>query len=382
MPEPRTASVTSAHDWFASHIADDAPPVLVNQQPPEADDDVDAEAYHRDSATTTEPAEPAAADTQAQPATQVTGPVTGLSHPGIHQLDDPDPAPSDANSRARRVLWVAGVGVVILATAIVVALSMFGGGPPPPVQPVHHALQPITPAAQSTPNPPAPQQDQAVPYTPGSTSCTPTGGSGQPPVSRSPLALTDTATDSAWVCGRGPQESLTNGQILHVQFTCNASQPQSACSYELNSLSVTPGWVAKTPGGKDEWLQHRVVRKLQVNFFNGNQPAGEPYFLDTHDVHGPVPATLPAKVLASRADVIILYTERPPAGPPASADPNTATSGAPSAPDGLATTILGQPDSGPAASDAPAEASADTTTTAADATFAMSQLEFFGHSPN
>ena len=31
MTETRTAHVVSARDWLAEHIADDAPPVLVNQ---------------------------------------------------------------------------------------------------------------------------------------------------------------------------------------------------------------------------------------------------------------------------------------------------------------------------------------------------------------
>jgi hypothetical protein len=174
---------------------------------------------------------------------------------------------------------------------------------------------------------------------------------------------------------------LLDGQILHVQFTCNAAQPQSACSYVLNSLSVTPGWVAKTLGGKDEWLQHRVVRKLQFNFFNGNQLAADPYFLDSQDIHGPVSATLPSKVLASRVDVIILHTERPPAGPSPSTDPNAPATGDPAGPGGLTSTVLGQPNSG-STSDAPAEPSTDAGTDAVDATFAMSQLQFFGHAPN
>ena len=280
-------------------------------------------------------------------------------------------------------MWLLVGAVVILAVAIVAAFSLFGGGPPPASHPAHRTLEPIEGAAPTTPNLPVPPQDQAVPYAADTKSCTPTGGSGQQSVARSPQALTDSASDSAWVCGRGPQESFVDGQILHVQFTCNAAQPQSACSYVLNSLSVTPGWVAKTPGGKDEWLQHRVVARLQFNFFNGNQLAAEPYFLDTHDVHGPVPATLPSKVLASRVDVIILHTERPPAGPSPSADPTAPSTGDPAGPGGLPSTVLGLPNSGgPAASDAPAESSTDAGTAAVDATFAMSQLQFFGHSPN
>ena len=39
-----------------------------------------------------------------------------------------------------------------------------------------------------------------------------------------------------------------------MKFVCGRSRPDSTCSYVLNSVSVTPGWVAKTVGGKDEWL--------------------------------------------------------------------------------------------------------------------------------
>ncbi len=61
----------------------------------------------------------------------------------------------------------------------------------------------------------------------------------------------------------------------------------------------------------------RVVTRLQFNFYNGDQLAADPFFVDTHSVHGPVPATLPGKILVSRVDVIILHTERPPASPAA-----------------------------------------------------------------
>jgi hypothetical protein len=112
------------------------------------------------------------------------------------------------------------------------------------------------------------------------------------------------------VCGRGPQERLIDGQVLHAQFTCDPSRPESACSYMLNAVLVTPGWVAKAHGGKGEWLQHRVVTRLEFNFFNGSQLAADPFFVDTHSIHGPVPATLSGKILASRVDVIILHTGR------------------------------------------------------------------------
>ena len=369
--------MVSARDWLAEHIADDAPPVLVTQPSTAAAEDCDEPDF----------VDQGAPDETAPPlqACAVVGDAaapSALRGEPVHNLDDPpDPSAGDVNSGAKRAMWLLVGAVVILAVAIVGAFTLFGGGPPPPPSPTHRAMEPIVAAAPSTANLPVPQQDQAVSFPADTKSCSPTAGSGQQSVARSPQALTDSTSDSAWVCGRGPQESLLDGQILHVQFTCNAAQPQSACSYVLNSLSVTPGWVAKTPGGKDEWLQHRVARKLQFNFFNGNQLAADPFFLDTHDVHGPVSATLPSKVLASRVDVIMLHTERPPAGPSPSADPSVPTTGDPAGPGGLSSTVLGQPSSGPT-SDAPAEPSGDAGTDAVDATFAMSQLQFFGHSPN
>jgi hypothetical protein len=375
--DTHTTSVVSARDWLAEHIADDAPPVRVN---------------HPDTAVrTAAAAEPGSADqvapaeaTPLLPASAVlddaTAPSALRGNPVPHRDDTPDTPTGDVNSGAKRAMWLLVGAVVILAVVIIGTFSLFGGGPAP-TPPAQRTVEPVAAAAPTTPNLPVPQQDQAVSFTAGTKSCSPTGGSGQQSVARSPLALTDNTRDSAWVCGRGPQESLLDGQILHVQFTCTAAQPQSACSYVTNSLSVTPGWVAKTPDGKDEWLQHRVVRKLQFNFFNGNQLVADPYFLDTHDIHGPVSASLPSKVLASRVDVIVLHTERPPAGPAPAADPNGPTAGDAAGPGAVTSTVLGQNNSGPAA-DAPAEPSADAGTDAVDATFAMSQLQFFGHSPN
>jgi hypothetical protein len=215
-----------------------------------------------------------------------------------------------------------------------------------------------------------------VPFTAPTDSCTPAGGSAEQSAVRSPQALSDTGADSAWVCGRGPQESLLDGQILHVRFACDATRPVLACSYMLNAVSVTPGWVAKTAAGKDDWLGHRVVRRLQFNFFDGNQLAADPLFVDTHGVHGPVTTALPGKILVSRVDVIILHTERPPATPPVTAAPGHE-------PDAVAGAGV-DPAPGSVASDPGAPPSAKSTagSDAVDATFAMSQLQFLGHVPD
>ena len=377
MADTHADPVVSARDWLAEHLAEDAAPVRVNQPGPAARA---ASAPESGSADQVAPAgtTPLSASAVLDDA---TAPSALRGDPVPHRDDTPDPSTGDVDSGAKRAMWLLVGAVAITAVAIVGAFSLFGGGPAPPAHPAHRSVEPIVAAAPTPSNLPVPQQDLAVSFTAGTKSCSPTAGSGQQSAARSPLALTDATSDSAWVCGRGPQESLLDGQILHVQFTCAAAQSESACSYVMNSLSVTPGWVAKTPGGKDEWRQHRVVRKLQFNFFNGNQLVADPYFLDTQDIHGPVSASLPSKVLASRVDVIILHTERPPVRPAPSADPNAPATSDGAGPGGLTSTVLGQNNSGPA-SDASAEPSPDAGTDAVDATFAMSQLQFFGHSPN
>ena len=149
----------------------------------------------------------------------------------------------------------------------------------------------------------------------------------------------------------------------------------------LNSVSVTPGWVAKTPGGKDEWLQHRVVTRLQFNFFNGNELVADPFFVDTHSIHGPVSATLPAEGpgLPRRGDH---PAHRAAAGLAAAddqrAEPRTRRRRAGSRPAGWWTRWWAAPRTG---RHAPADPVGGATSDPVDATFAMSQLQFFGHAP-
>ena len=273
------------------------------------------------------------------------------------ELDvEPAAAPVDADAGAKRVgLWLCA-GAVVVAALMIVAFAVFGGGPDPEPSQQHQGMvvPPGFSAVPTTSALSAPPAEAAAPFTAATAGCG--------PGSTSPQALTDTSTDTAWVCARGSQESFLDGQVLHVRFTCEQSRPESACSYMLTSVSVTPGWVAKTVGGKDQWLAHRVVTRLQFNFFNGNQLAADPFFVDTNSVHGPVTATLPTRVLASRVDVLVLHTGRPPAAP------------LPTATDGASATET------PVTTETSSDASASTDPV--DATFAMSQLQFLGHEPS
>ena len=206
----------------------------------------------------------------------------------------------------------------------------------------------------------APAPDQAIPFTASAPGCR--GGS------TSAQALSDTGGDAAWVCVRGTPDEQVDGQVLHIDFSCDAARPASACSYLVNSVSVTPGAVGKTLGGQDDWLAHRVVSRLQYNFYNGNDLA-EILTQDTGAVHGPVAAPLRRPVLASHVVVLVLQTSRPPVSPLPTTSP-------PADPDGAAP----QPESvDPGQPTAPASASA--VSDPVDATFAVAAMQFFGHQP-
>jgi hypothetical protein len=312
-------------------------------------------------------AEPSAAP-HTETLTVDTDIADGASDPGNHAspsrvgdetvvlADAPPPdEPRDVNAGAKKTAIVLGAGLALAVAVIVTALVSFNGTAAPP------GPRPAPVAASAAPVPitaaPPPDQDQAVPFT-ASANC--------PPGSTSAQALADTTSDSAWVCVRGGQGAAVDGQVLRIDL---------GRSYVLSAVSVTPGWVAKTPGGKDEWLQHRVVTRLQYLF---NDVDNSIFTQDAGNTHGPVTTPLPKKVLASRITVVVLQTARPLASPmpadgvaPAHAGFGDSMLGpdiAPISPDGTATSEpapLGEQDPDPA-----------------DATFAMSALKFFGHEPN
>ena len=279
---------------------------------------------------------------------------------GVANLDAPADGPASRNERTPNANAGAAKAAIVLVaasavamTAIVATLVGFGNfaSPSPPPQPVAAATV-VTPSG--APAAPPVGEDQAIPFT-ASANC--------PAGSTSAQALTDTGTDSAWVCVRGG----VDGQVLHVEF---------GRAYVLNAVSVTPGWVAKTPGGKDEWLQHRVVTRVQY-IFNDSERTIVTH--DTGNTHGAVVLPL-NKILASRVTVIVLHTSRPPAEPaptespsivarPGFVDSMLGAGGAPLAPDATQTF---EPV-------APGEQGGGDPV---DATFAISGLKFLGHQPN
>ncbi|MCV7231820.1 hypothetical protein BST20_06610 [Mycobacterium branderi] len=281
------------------------------------------------------------------------------------ELDRPDSAspqprtdqPDDVNAGAKKTAWILGAAVAAAAMAITAGLVTFSDHPasPPPLP----SVAPPAPAVPASTGTTAPTRDQAIPFTASAPGC-PTAGS------TPAQALTDTTTDSAWVCVRGIPGAEVDGQVLYIDF---------GKTYKVSAISVTPGWIAKTPGGKDEWLAHRVVSRLQYNFNDDDHTI---FVQDTGNVHGPVTNPLNRPILASRVTVIVRQTSRPPAGPATSSSP------VPAEQPGFVDSVLG-------AGAAPAPADSTTTTGPAapaeqpgdpvDYTFAVSAMKFLGYQP-
>lgn len=278
---------------------------------------------------------------------------TDLDGSTAQEQSAPDPA---VNAGAKKAAIGMGAGVLVAAVAIVSTMLSFNSedSQPDSAAPEPSAVSAPSPVA-STP-PPVVTPDQAIRYT-ASADC--------PAGSTSAQSLTESAVDSAWVCVRGPQGARVDGQVLRIDF---------GRSHVVSAVAVTPGWVAKTPGGQDEWLQHRVVSRLQYVFNDDNRTV---FTQDTGNAHGPVTTPLPRTVLASAVTVTILQTSRPPASPLPTVDPHGVA--------GFGDSVLGDggvplPDDASAAA-APWPTGAESPDPV-DATFAMSSLKFFGHEPS
>jgi hypothetical protein len=291
----------------------------------------------------------------------VDGGVDGVE--GAVDIATDEAAPvTDVNGGAKRTAVWLGIGVVAASAAIVAGFVSCGRGShvPPPAPAASPSPAASVSAAPRT-SAAVPVADGAIPFTANAPGCK--GGS------NSAQSLTETAGDVAWVCVRGTPDEQADGQVLHIDFTCDAARPAPACSYLVNSVSVTPGSVAKTTGDHDDWLAHRVVNRLQYNFYNGDELA-EILTQDTGNVHGPVTAALRHPVLSSRVVVIILQTSRPPASPL----PGTNPTGADSQP--------GSADPATAAEQSTASLSPSPLSDPVDATFAVAALQFYGHQPS
>lgn len=283
--------------------------------------------------------------------------------------DDPSTGPVNLDSELdgdqrparfdHKLLWgFGGVVAAAVVAALVGSVAFYSHDTPEPTRAGGSLSEPQAVAvakASSSPAPAAgPGVDRPLPYTADAqNSC----AEGSTPAQ----TMSGMDPHNAFVCVRAGGD----GQVITIDL---------GRTYVLTAFSLTPGWVGQDASGVSQWSQHRVVSIVQWRF--PDDPSIPPVMQNTQNVHGE--AVQPIKrVLASRIQMLIRYTSRPPADPVA---PPT------SAPGNGLTSVFG--DSAPSVAPHPSAAYPTGAATAAsssdgsdpvDATFAISALKIIGH---
>ena len=171
----------------------------------------------------------------------------------------------------------------------------------------------------------------------------------------------------AWVCVRNGAD----GQVLQIEL----GRPMV-----VTAISITPGWVGADATGADQWLQHRVLTRVQWILFNGgDNPTVVAH--KTGNVRGEAVQPMPnGGVLASKITMIVQQTSRAPAdtGPATSAasPPRPADQRHPRRSAGHR-----RPRQRRARPPSARRSARQTPTDPADNTFAVSAIKILGHPP-
>lgn len=296
-------------------------------------------------------------------------PTTELAPFGAEEApgdgDDETPATPPRFSKPVVIGFLGAVGVVTIGVAAaMVGMQSSSTQPAPSAAPASSVS-----AVPAPPPPPAaapvndPSQDVPIPFQ-ASSPC-PQAGSG----SAQNVASDDPTR--AWVCMRD-----SDGQVM----TLDLGKPMKVTAIEL-----TPGWVGTDASGADQWMQHRVVTRVQWILINGADRTVVTQ--DTKNAHGPVPQAMPSNgpdqgVLASQIQMVIQQTSRPPADSPSPAHGDLGTN--PSTDGGLLPGILGAPlgsDPSTAPSQDPNFGTPETGSDPVDNTVAISSIKILGHPP-
>ena len=288
-----------------------------------------------------------------------TEPVT-LGAPGDALPDEP---PAEAANRApprfNKSVAIGFVAATAVATIAVTATLLGMRSSPQPADETAMPTTQISIAAPPTVQPSADGQDGPIPFT-ATAWCPPGSTAAQTVAGHDPT--------QAWVCVRNG----VDGQTLDIDL---------GRTTVVTALSITPGWVGADATGTDQWLQHRVITRVQWNLFNGNEPATV-VAQNTANVRGEAVQPMPnGGVLASRITMIVQQTSRAPA------DTAPTTTGAPG-PGPLLDDVLGAP-LGPPTTPIPDPGlppipglpGQQGQTDPADNTFAVSSIKVIGHPP-
>lgn len=349
-PGPPTSSDSAAH--ADPDIPAAGPPDPAMTDPASGDDPIDLDAAELD---------PAASDDHPdQPG--VDDPAEDGAPTGASQTAGDDPSQTSASQTSahpprynKAIVGGFIVATVIATLAVSGALLAMRAGPH--TADGDHSSRPSTrlsviSAPTTSAVAPGGGQDSPIPYTATAVGCLPGSTTAQSVAGSDPT--------QAWVCVHGG----TVGQYLVLEL---------GRTTVITAVSITPGWVGANTSGADQWLQHRVLTRVQWSF---NDTPPTVVSQETRSVHGEAPQPIPGRgVLASRIIVLIQDTGRAPADAPS-------TASTPPRPGGLFGDVLGTPApaSAPPSTAAAPSMPADQTDPA-DNTFAVSAVKIFGHPP-
>lgn len=275
--------------------------------------------------------------------------------------DNEDRGAGGIEHRAKRrfdpgVAWAfAGIAAVAVVVTLIAAV-VFYSGDNAPASPVRSSLADPQAVAVAKPAPPTDSTgvlsgDRPLPYAADAADSCPAG-------STSAQTMSGADPRNAFVCVRNGLD----GQVINIDL---------GKTYVITALSLTPGWVGLDASGVSQWTQHRVITTVQYRFNDTDRTL---ITQDTKNVHGE--AVQPVKrVLASKIQMLIRQTSRPPA------EPATGSPGTDSGAGGGLTSVFGQdaPIPGSSSPDAVFGSAAAQNSDPVDATFAISGLKIIGH---
>lgn len=281
-------------------------------------------------------------------------PITGLGELTATTADSSQPDQDVGGVRPAKLDRKVVVRFGGLAVGIVISLlgaMLLYGGDKSASRSNRDVTEPAVAGTTAAPTPVAAESvgaDGLLPFT-ASANC--------PAGSTSAQTLSGEDPTNAFVCVR----DLVDGQVIRLDLSK---------TFVITAISITPGWVGKDSSGQSQWMQHRVVTKVQYVF---NDTDHTIVVQDTGNVHGE--AVQPIKhVLASKITMLIRQTSRPPAETTSPAP----TPGLGPLGDGLFSAPSTTPTSEPALPPLPG-LGVQTTTDAVDSTFAISRLKIIGH---
>lgn len=382
-PEDTPSWVSNTQDWltdldrdpdYISYEDDSEPDFDEADYPPDPADDSDVDAGNPTEKSSTDDNNYSAdddADTvEADPVSDVVpgdnddlNPVdaNGIDiEAAASEIGENETSPDHKEPPRYNKAIVGGFVAVVVVVALGITSAMLGMRRTPEVaqEPAESSIK-VTAAPQNGPPPPADVPGTAgIPFTASAPGCLPGSTAAQSVATGDPT--------QAWVCVRGG----VDGQVLTIEL---------GRTMAVTAIRITPGWVGPDTSGADQWLQHRVLTRVQwILTDHGNQPTVVKQ--NTGNVHGEAPQPMSGQgVLASTITMIVQETSRPPADAPPTDSANPQPG-----PGGLLDQVIGAPLNAPPLSPQsplPGMPGEQSQTDPVDNTFAVSSIVVEGHTP-